>query len=251
MTLPPVGDYGNNIVLPMGGGINLTPTRAWTNWAVGEDEDGRFLRCASGDFYSFLADATETPASGYVPEVVIRVVCRQASFYTMQQVMDAHREHANGVSGYVRSGSRTSVSSLYESEFTHGSVGEHNVLYHQVDQAERRVIILPSPTPRIAWATSPTVTPDPLSIASYWNLDPVGVVPCAVPTSISLSPGSPAWLRLYRYDIWNGIAAPTKGMWGMRQRQSLAGNAGGWPLRQRQNGGATGSWPLRQRQTGL
>lgn len=40
------------------------------------------------------------------------------------------------------------------------------------------------------------------------------------------------------------------GMWGLRQRQSLAGNAGGWPLRQRQTGGATGTWPLRQRQTG-
>lgn len=42
----------------------------------------------------------------------------------------------------------------------------------------------------------------------------------------------------------------SKGMWNLRQRQSLTGNAGGWPLRQRQNGGATGSWPLRQRQTG-
>lgn len=40
------------------------------------------------------------------------------------------------------------------------------------------------------------------------------------------------------------------GMWNLRQRQSLTGNAGGWPLRQRQTGGATGSWPLRQRQTG-
>lgn len=43
----------------------------------------------------------------------------------------------------------------------------------------------------------------------------------------------------------------TKGAWGLRQKQVLAGNAGGWPLRQRQNGGATGTWPLRQRQTGV
>lgn len=49
----------------------------------------------------------------------------------------------------------------------------------------------------------------------------------------------------YRYAKSNG------GMWNVRQRQSLAGNAGGYPTRQRQNGGATGSWPHRQRQTGL
>lgn len=49
--------------------------------------------------------------------------------------------------------------------------------------------------------------------------------------------------------VTNTVTFPG-GLWGLRQRQSLAGNAGGWPLRQRQNGGATGSWPLRQRQTG-
>ncbi len=42
----------------------------------------------------------------------------------------------------------------------------------------------------------------------------------------------------------------TKGMWRVRQKQSLPGTDS-WPLRQRQNGGATGSWPLRQRQTGM
>lgn len=41
-----------------------------------------------------------------------------------------------------------------------------------------------------------------------------------------------------------------KGMWRLRQRQSLVGTDS-WPLRQRQNGGATGSWPLRQRQRGV
>lgn len=34
----------------------------------------------------------------------------------------------------------------------------------------------------------------------------------------------------------------------LRQRQTLTANNGSWPLRQKQNGGATGSWPLRQRQ---
>lgn len=33
----------------------------------------------------------------------------------------------------------------------------------------------------------------------------------------------------------------------VRQRQTLDATVGGWPLRQRQNGGATGTWPLRQR----
>lgn len=41
------------------------------------------------------------------------------------------------------------------------------------------------------------------------------------------------------------------GMWNTRQRQTASGNAGGWPLRQRHNGGVTGSHPLRQRQTGI
>lgn len=53
-----------------------------------------------------------------------------------------------------------------------------------------------------------------------------------------------AWYRPPRWRL------SMQGMWNLRQRQSLTGNAGGWPLRQRQNGGATGSWPLRQRQTG-
>jgi len=48
----------------------------------------------------------------------------------------------------------------------------------------------------------------------------------------------------YAYD------SPQGGMWSVRQRQTPSGNTGGWPLRQRHNGGATGSWPLRQRQAG-
>lgn len=49
----------------------------------------------------------------------------------------------------------------------------------------------------------------------------------------------------YRY------ARSSEGMWNVRQRQTLGGNSGGWPTRQRQNGGATGAYSVRQRQTGL
>lgn len=46
------------------------------------------------------------------------------------------------------------------------------------------------------------------------------------------------------------IVTTTSGMYYSRQRQHPAGNAGGYPSRQRQNGGHTGAWPSRQRQAG-
>lgn len=68
-----------------------------------------------------------------------------------------------------------------------------------------------------------------------------------------MSSTAPSWALLPATAMWRPwkyrFVYPS-GMWNLRQRQSLTGNAGGWPLRQRQNGGATGSWPLRQRQTG-
>jgi len=48
----------------------------------------------------------------------------------------------------------------------------------------------------------------------------------------------------YRY-IYDDTSA-----WGLRQRQTPAGGPDGWPLRARQNAGATGSWSLRHRQNG-
>lgn len=56
--------------------------------------------------------------------------------------------------------------------------------------------------------------------------------------------------KIYGFDLWNELEQAATGMWSVRQRQTLTGNAGGWPLRQRQNAGATGTWPLRQRQNG-
>lgn len=53
-------------------------------------------------------------------------------------------------------------------------------------------------------------------------------------------------LRTYRPPRHRWVFDP-QGMWSLRQRQTLTGNAGGWPLRQRNNGAASGSWPLRQR----
>lgn len=52
--------------------------------------------------------------------------------------------------------------------------------------------------------------------------------------------------------VWNDFRYiyDSKSTRGLRQRQTPAGNPDGWPLRARQNAGATGSWPLRQRQTG-
>lgn len=40
------------------------------------------------------------------------------------------------------------------------------------------------------------------------------------------------------------------GRWNKRQRQTPAGNTGGWPSRHLQNAGATGTWQKRSRQTG-
>jgi len=61
-----------------------------------------------------------------------------------------------------------------------------------------------------------------------------------------------AFTRVVTWDDYRYIfdAPQGNGMWTRRQRQTLSGNTGGWPLRQRHNGGATGSWPLRQRQAG-
>lgn len=56
-------------------------------------------------------------------------------------------------------------------------------------------------------------------------------------------------LLLHVWDVDVDGAAAIRGLYPLRQRQSLIG-AGSWPLRQRQNGAHSGSWPLRQRQIG-
>ncbi|MBF0721390.1 hypothetical protein [Sanguibacter inulinus] len=65
------------------------------------------------------------------------------------------------------------------------------------------------------------------------------------PPFVEVNPGG-----IYPVTVTNRVTYPG-GMWNTRQRQGATGVTGGWPLRQRQNGGATGSWPLRQRQTGM
>jgi len=63
----------------------------------------------------------------------------------------------------------------------------------------------------------------------------------------------PIWYFISAKAVWRPWRyrfVYSSGMWATRQRQTLPGTVGGWPLRQRQNGNATGSWPLRQRQTG-
>ena len=116
---------------------------------------------------------------------------------------------------------------------------------------------------RIAWVdTFPTldITTDEPYAGAGTGVD----IPVSNPTGVTeLGAGSPWFLqfdqglyheiRCYGARIWIGPddTPMSAGLWGLRQRQTLSGNAGGWPLRQRQNGGHTGSWTLRQRQTGV
>lgn len=74
------------------------------------------------------------------------------------------------------------------------------------------------------------------------------------PWYLQLDQGVYHEIRCYAARVWiTQVEDPSAlmGMYGFRQRQSIAGNPDGWPLRQRQNGGHTGTWPLRQRQTGI
>ncbi len=114
----------------------------------------------------------------------------------------------------------------------------------------------PSQTHASSGDTSATLVFD-LDLAEDW----IGFLPTLGWFDSQLTPGeSGSWradilainiTTTYRPPKYRWIyPTPSKGMWNLRQRQSLTGNAGGWPLRQRQTGGATGSWPLRQRQTG-
>jgi len=62
----------------------------------------------------------------------------------------------------------------------------------------------------------------------------------------------------YSLDVWcddrddwlDPLPRESQTQWTTRQRQTSSGNAGGRPLRQRQNAGQTGGYPGRQRQNG-
>lgn len=96
--------------------------------------------------------------------------------------------------------------------------------------------ILTPPDPSGYPLTAPAGVP--FVASSAWDLYGVG----AQVTGITVT-------RLWQPPRYRFVT-PTRGMWRLRQRQSLAGSDG-WALRQRQAGGHPGSWPLRQRQPGV
>lgn len=83
-------------------------------------------------------------------------------------------------------------------------------------------------------------TPPAGSAGYYLGRNASGTI---VPISATASYRPPRYRFVYPDTL--------SGLWLTRQRQTATGNAGGWPLRQRSNGGMTGAWNLRQRQTGL
>lgn len=86
------------------------------------------------------------------------------------------------------------------------------------------------------WTTSPFVWPDNPDYSTLARIQSVSVAALLNK-------------RTYRFEYVPDEIV-TSGAWLARQRQNPQGNAGGWPARQRQDGGASGAWASRHRQTG-
>jgi len=253
LQLPPQGVYSGDIEdfsIPVGGGVNITryPTTD-AMWVEG-GAYGDYLR-ASGFAPSMFYKDPDAPAPASSPGVVTMRIVSTLADYSFGWIgggwalyfTDADWNY--GTITYLEPNNSASPR-VYRFIVSYMDVNES--LYFQDPQNDIRLTFsqVPGGETEIRLASSGVPTSGPLEDSGYQF--PL----IQAPLSNFVHAGMTAYPQitgfgLYAFDIWNGSGVKPASFMSLRQRQTLTANTGSWPLRQKQNGGASGSWPLRQR----
>lgn len=262
LVMPPVGDYGSDLEVSMGGGVVLANVGTVSQWRVVDLGDGPAIQAYLGDTIGpgvpRLESSTPIPP-GRVGSVLVRAIFNGGSGGAEPRGRVEY-EDAEEVLAGIEARYPTSFGGNPGTVSYYGATGRNTNIAYSTDRRERRILVWRRHPELeamfgiggVTYALSPTVTTAPIpATGHHQHAFPGGggitTVPRATPRRIAMPPS--AHLRLHSWEIWN-LDPETRGMYRARQRQSPAG-ADGWPLRQRQNAGATGTWPLRQRQNGM